>query len=167
MADARLDIEDALSGSTTDAPVTVSTSSTRERLTSASGLVLVALIAAALTAWATRSVPVPPETTRTLLSVSSTEQSDIGDEPTGTTGWSRATTRTAVALSPDSKTLVFGAIWGGDQQLYARAMDHFGATPISGTSGGSSPFFLARRTMGRLLVRRRAQEGSPSEADRR
>ena len=50
-------------------------------------------------------------------------------------------TRTAVALSPDGKTLVFGAIWGGDQQLYARAMDQLGATPMPGTSGGSSPFF--------------------------
>ena len=50
-------------------------------------------------------------------------------------------TRTAVALSPDGKTLVFGAIWGGRQQLYARAMDQLSAIPISGTSGGSSPFF--------------------------
>ena len=49
--------------------------------------------------------------------------------------------RTAVALSPDGKTLVFGAIWGGDQQLYARAMDQLSATPMPGTSGGSSPFF--------------------------
>ena len=49
-------------------------------------------------------------------------------------------TRTAVALSPDGRTLVFGAIWGGDQQLYARAMDQLSATPIAGTSGGSSPF---------------------------
>ena len=50
-------------------------------------------------------------------------------------------TRTAVALSPDGKTLVFGAIWGGSQQLYARAMDQLGATPVSGTSGGYNPFF--------------------------
>ena len=50
-------------------------------------------------------------------------------------------TRTAVALSPDGKTLVFGAIWGGRPQLYARAMDQLSATPISGTSGGISPFF--------------------------
>jgi len=46
-----------------------------------------------------------------------------------------------VALSPDGKTLVFGAIWGSGQQLYARAMDQLSATPMSGTSGGSSPFF--------------------------
>jgi len=50
-------------------------------------------------------------------------------------------TRTSVALSPDGKTLVFGAIWGGSQQLYARAMDQLSAVPIAGTGGGSSPFF--------------------------
>ncbi len=48
--------------------------------------------------------------------------------------------RTAVALSPDGTTLVFGAIWGGEAQLYARAMDQLNATPMAGTSGGSSPF---------------------------
>jgi hypothetical protein len=37
--------------------------------------------------------------------------------------------------------LVFGAIWGGRQQLYARAMDELSAIPLSGTNGGSSPFF--------------------------
>jgi serine/threonine-protein kinase len=49
--------------------------------------------------------------------------------------------RTAVALAPDGKTLVFSAIWGGPQQLYTRAMDQLSATPLSGTSGGYNPFF--------------------------
>ena len=140
MADARLDIDDALSGPHDDAPVAMSLSRTRERLAWASALLLVGLTAAAMVAWATRSVSVPPETTRTLVSVAPTDQSAGANPLEQRVGGARPN-RTAVALSPDGKTLVFGAIWGGDQQLYARAMDQLSATPMAGTSGGSSPFF--------------------------
>ena len=154
MADARLDIDDALSGSEIDAPVVLSISRTRERLTWTSSLLLVGTTAAAIVAWATRPVPVPLETTRTILSVAPTGET-LGMSRDGDLGtWARSganaleqrvggarPTRTAVALSPDGKTLVFDAIWGGRQQLYARAMDQLSATPIPGTSGGFSPFF--------------------------
>jgi serine/threonine-protein kinase len=140
MADARLDIDDALSGSEIDAPVTPSISRTRERLTWASSLLLVVLAAAAMVAWATRSVSIPLETTRTILSVAPTGEGS-GANPLEQRVGSARPTRTEVALAPDGKTLVFGAIWGGRQQLYARAMDQLSAIPISGTSGGSSPFF--------------------------
>jgi serine/threonine-protein kinase len=109
----------------------------RERLIWGSSLLLVALTAAAMVAWA-RSVSIPAETTRTILSVAPSETP--GTNPLEQRVGARPT-RTAVALSPDGKTLVFGAIWGGTQQLYARAMDQLNATPIAGTTGGSSPFF--------------------------
>ena len=140
MADARLDIDDALSGSDFDAPVAPSISRTRERLTWASSLLLVGLAAAAIVAWATRPVPVPLETTRTILSVAPTGETSGANALEQRVGGARPT-RTAVALSPDGRTLVFDAIWGGRPQLYARAMDQLSATPISGTSGGCSPFF--------------------------
>jgi eukaryotic-like serine/threonine-protein kinase len=140
MADARLDIDDALSGSEIDAPVALSISRTRERLTWTSSLLLVGLAAAAIVAWATRPVPVPLETTRTILSVAPTGETSGANALEQRVGGARPT-RTAVALSPDGKTLVFDAIWGGRPQLYARAMDQLSATPISGTSGASSPFF--------------------------
>ena len=106
----------------------------------ASALMLVGLIGAAALAWATRSAPVPAETTRTLLSMAPTDQLS-GANPLEQRAGSARPNRTAIALSPDGKTLVFGAIWGGAQQLYARRMDQLGVTPIPGTSGGSSPFF--------------------------
>jgi eukaryotic-like serine/threonine-protein kinase len=140
IADARLDIDDARSDPYTDAPAESPTSRTRERLAWASALLLVGLIAAAMVARATRSVSVPPETTRTLMSVAPTDQS-VGANPLEQRVGGARPSRTAVALSPDGKTLVFGAIWGGGQQLYTRAMDQLSATPMSGTSGGSSPFF--------------------------
>ena len=140
MADARLDIDDALAGSDTDAAVALSASRTRARVTWASLLLLVGLAAAAMVAWATRPVSTPPETTRTILSVAPTGEAS-GANPLEQRAGGARPTRTAMALSPDGRTLVFGAIWGGGQQLYARAMDQLGAIPISGTSGGSSPFF--------------------------
>jgi serine/threonine-protein kinase len=139
MADARLDIDDALSGSEIDAPAASSISRTRERLMWASSLPVVGLTVA-IVAWATRPVPVPLETTRTIISVAPTGETS-GTNPLEQRVGAARPTRTAVALSPDGKTLVFAAIWGGRQQLYARAMDQLSATPIPGTSGGSSPFF--------------------------
>jgi len=140
MADARLDIDDALSDPYSDAPAESPTSRTRERLVWASALLLVGLTAAAMVGWATRAPSVAPGTTRTLLSVAPSGQLSAANPLEQRVGGVRPT-RTAVALSPDGKTLVFGAIWGGDQQLYARAMDGFAAMPLPGTSGGSSPFF--------------------------
>jgi eukaryotic-like serine/threonine-protein kinase len=49
--------------------------------------------------------------------------------------------RTAMALSPDGRLLVFAAKKGDTRQLYARALDRPEATPIAGTEGGEEPFF--------------------------
>ena len=140
MADARLDIEDALSGSDMGAPAGRSIPRTRERLAWAASLLLVGLTAAAVATWASRPTFVPVETIRTILSVAPTGGTPGANPLEQRTGGARPT-RTAVALSPDGKTLVFSAIWGGTEQLYARRMDQLSATPISGTSGGSVPFF--------------------------
>jgi serine/threonine protein kinase/Tol biopolymer transport system component len=140
MADGRLDIDDARSGSDIDAPAFPSTSRTPERLAWISALLAVGLIAAALVAWAARSESIPLETTRTVLSIVPTSETSEGN-PLEQRGRAARPTRTAVALSPDGKRLVFAAIWGGPQQLYVRAMDQLSATPISGTSSASSPFF--------------------------
>ena len=49
--------------------------------------------------------------------------------------------RTAMGLSLDGNSLVFSAVRGSRQHLYRRAFTDLEATPISGTEGGSSPFF--------------------------
>jgi serine/threonine protein kinase len=139
IADARLEIEEALNGSEIEAHAPLSPSRTRERIVWASSLLLVGLAGAAIAGWAIRSVSAPPQTTRTILSVAPTGESSSAN-PLEQSARAARPTRTAVALSPDGRTLVFGAIWGGRPQLYARGMDQLGATPISGTTGGSSPF---------------------------
>ena len=103
-------------------------------------LVLAGLTVGAIVAWAARPAPVARETTRSLVSMAPTEQ-PVGVNPLEQRVGGPRPTRTSLSLSPDGKTLVFGAIWGGVQQLYARAMNQLSATPIAGTNGAQSPFF--------------------------
>jgi serine/threonine-protein kinase len=49
--------------------------------------------------------------------------------------------RTAMALSPDGRLVVFAARKGESTQLYARALDRLEGTAIAGTEGGQEPFF--------------------------
>jgi Tol biopolymer transport system component len=44
-------------------------------------------------------------------------------------------------VSPDGSLLVFEATEGGVRRLYLRRLDQFGATPIGGTEGARQPFF--------------------------
>jgi serine/threonine-protein kinase len=47
----------------------------------------------------------------------------------------------SVAVSPDGRTVVISASDKNGQRLYRRSLDRLEATPLTGTEGGSSPFF--------------------------
>ena len=49
--------------------------------------------------------------------------------------------RTAMAWSPDGRTIVFSGVQGDRQQLYVRSLDQLEAAPIAGTDNASNPFF--------------------------
>ena len=49
--------------------------------------------------------------------------------------------RTAMALSPDGRLVVFAALTGETTRLYARPLDRAEGTAIAGTEGGEQPFF--------------------------
>jgi serine/threonine-protein kinase len=137
-ADARLEIDDAISGAQADLAVAAAAPPQRAWLAWASALSCVGVTVATV-AWATRSAPSPRQTTRSILSVSATDR-PAGANPLEQRTGSRWPTRTALALSSDGRTLVFPAIWGAEPQLYARKMNQLNATPIPGTSGGINPF---------------------------
>ena len=48
---------------------------------------------------------------------------------------------TAMALSPDGRTVAFVGMRSGARQLYVRALDVAAAKPLSGTEGAGGPFF--------------------------
>ena len=150
IGDARLEIADALTGGGRD-DVLVAPVPARPR----SALVPVAIacaVTAALTGallWALRpaSDEVGPPVTRALIASEAFEH-----RPPAKAGESRPpiahVDRTAIALSPDGRTLAYRGIavnvnpGGGVQSvLFVRRLDTLTATPIAATTGAEVPFF--------------------------
>ena len=163
IADARLEIDDALSGQHTDAPVAASVSRTRERLTWAAALLLVGLTAAAMVAMG-QPLCAGPCGADSHAPEYGADRPVIRGESTGAAGWRRAT-------EPDGRRYL--ARWEdarvrrdlGWRSTTLRARD--GPAQRNTDAGHErceQPLFLARRAMGRLWSRlwsgRRAQEGS-------
>jgi serine/threonine-protein kinase len=62
------------------------------------------------------------------------------DQLTGSIASTRPS-RTAIAISPDGRSLVFVGVRGGTRQLYSHSFDRPEAAPIPGTEGAFGPFF--------------------------
>ena len=78
------------------------------------------------------------EIARVLVGVSPADQLRGASDIAGDLG---QLSRTAIAFSPDGRTLVFSAVRGDRQQLYARSLDQLEAVPLTGTDGAANPFF--------------------------
>lgn len=101
----------------------------------------VALAFAALALWiATRTPQAEPQVSRVLLGVAPAERLLSGYPGDASTGQGRPS-RTAMAFSPDGRSLVMNAEREGKVQLYLRRLDQLDAIPIAGTEGASNPFF--------------------------
>ena len=136
IADARLDIEDTLSGPAVVAPASSPRGEARHPggaswlLWIVAGALLGALAATALWRFSSSrisgdrllpvrsTIPLPADTRLTVGNV-----------------------RPSLAFSPDGSKLVFRAVQGGVNRLYVRALDRSEATPIAGSEGGFNPFF--------------------------
>jgi len=139
IADARLEIDEALRppGDGSDDASTPGRPGTRAGLPRR--LVLVGLLAAAGlagvaigAAWFRRAVPVEAEPVR-RLSITGLGWSDI--EAVDVT-----LMQNLMALSPDGSRLVYSAVRDGTRRLYLREFDAFDAAPIKGTENGFGPF---------------------------
>ncbi|MCX6545425.1 MAG: protein kinase [Acidobacteria bacterium] len=144
IADARLEIDDAIGRAAEPQSIaaTAAPSRRRERIVWTIGVTVVALALVALASVAyfgRGSQPASAGVTRSLISVAPADQLRASNSMEGD-GEGRPS-RTAMALSPDGQSLVFSAIRGDKQQLFLRALDELEVVPMAGTEGADSPFF--------------------------
>jgi eukaryotic-like serine/threonine-protein kinase len=130
IGDARISIDEVLSGApleTSVFPEASKTASRRREILGGAALVLVALAAGAAV-WFLKPAPSLPSVTRTVIDLPPADQLAALDYP-------------AVAISPDGKQLAYIATHSGQRQIFLRAIDSLDAKPILGTEGAVCPFF--------------------------
>jgi Tol biopolymer transport system component len=141
---ARLDIDDARTEPRLPAAdsgaVDTNGASARRIIAWTIGTAAVAAIAALVVWMAMDTQPADIPVTRVLIGVGPAERLLSGLRLDTSAGQGRPS-RTAMAFSPDGRSLVFTAEREGRVQLYLRRLDQLEATVISGTEGASSPFF--------------------------
>ncbi len=100
------------------------------RILLGAGCLLVGSIVTGLAFWNLKptSAPKPRPVTRTVVALPSGERLD-------------ATSRPAMAVSPDGSNIAYAATRGDAHQLYLRTLDSLEAKPIPGTEGAFNPFF--------------------------
>jgi serine/threonine-protein kinase len=147
IGDARLEIADALGAEREQESAPTSVGRQRSFLPVGAAAAVTAVVVAAAT-WALKPAVSDSDVrvTRSLIETNAFEH-----RPPGKPGEARGLIRpdrTAVALSPDGRTLVFRGIatdvnpGGGTQSvLFVRSLDSLTATPIATTTGAESPFF--------------------------
>jgi Tol biopolymer transport system component len=97
-------------------------------------LLAIAVLASVVFAWVTRPFRlVDRSVSRVLMDVRPAERF------VGSSGSPRPS-RTAIALSPDGRTLVFSGITGSATQLFTRKLAEVEAMPLVGTDGARFPF---------------------------
>jgi len=133
IADARIEIEEALTAPATMEPVTApatqpARSWRRKLLWGLSGLAALAI--AVLATWNLKPRPVPAPLSVSRFTITLPQGQRLA-----------GLDRSAVALSPDGSRLVYVASTGGIDRLYLRAMDSVEASAIPGTEGAIGPFF--------------------------
>ena len=149
----RLEIDEAMSGPGPEASSAFASSgssgvaffaahtSRRALLVVGVAAALAGAAAAAAAVWtlAERRVATPGGITRSLVSIAPADslQADTLDRSLG----EGRPSRTAFAISPDGRTVVFSGTAGDRQQLFRRALDQLEAVAMPGTEAGHSPFF--------------------------
>ena len=146
IGDARFEIAEALT-----APNAPQAAVAQPRTSSRTIVPIVAVASTLVAGIAGWMLKPAPSTGDTLVTRSLIEMNAFDHRPPAKPGESRGiirADRTAVALSPDGRTLVFRGVavdvnpGGGTQSvLFVRSLDSLSATPIATTTGAESPFF--------------------------
>jgi serine/threonine protein kinase/Tol biopolymer transport system component len=140
-ADARLEIDEALTSIGDDGAVTtVTTPGAAWRRVLPWSVAAILAIAASVATWLLKG-PTPQPPVRLAINLPPGQRLAALNQP-------------ALAISPDGKNLVYVAVQGRDsngattnqgqpaiQQLYVRPLESLEARPVSGTEGAVSPFF--------------------------
>ena len=127
IADARLEIADALNHADTAPTVEGASSSRRARLPwIIAGTALVAALAMSIAAFRAFRAPPPPADAPEL-------RLEVNTPPT--------TDPISMAISPDGRRLTFVATSDGTPRLWVRPLDTATAQPLPGTDGASYPFW--------------------------
>jgi Tol biopolymer transport system component len=149
IADARIDIDDALESRSASVTADVREPVPLQRIGPwiVSGLLAAALIAAL----GIRFVDDRPPGGITRFTIALPPHVELRDP---------------MVLSPDGRTLVYTGVDDSGSRLYKRALDSLESVPIRGTEGGSQPFFSPDGTsigfvVGRALKRVPLQGGAP------
>ena len=141
IADARLEIREALK---TPQTATEVTASGRALLRSVGVAVAATALVVGVTVWSVMR-PRPSTPTRLVITL-----------PDGQSLVERSTS--PIALSPDGRRLVYAAATADGSELYLRELDSFQAAPIAGTEGGHTPFFSPDGNWIGFFTGRRSQE---------
>jgi len=139
---ARLDIKDALAGPADEPLQREPPRSWQRRLLPIGLAMLVTALLAGYGMWTVaRSAPMPASlVTKSLLGVHPFGQATLGAVQDAR-GANVRPNRSAIALSPNGRILVFQADSGKGVQLYQRQLEELHPTAIPGTQGADSPFF--------------------------
>jgi serine/threonine-protein kinase len=127
IGDARLELDDAISEETVEAPA---------RIERKSVIVMAAVVAGALLAGGGLGALIARRTTATPSAQISRFVLPLGPGEAPVAGF-----QPMLALSPDGRTLVYRARKDGVIRLYRRTLDQLEAVAIAGTENGTGPFF--------------------------
>ena len=135
IADARIQIEEALEGPSESFPTAAVAGAALERRASrlttiAVVAIIAAMIAIGVALWSLMGSgdAAPKTVTRFAIPIAPDAELALG-------------TRPAVAISPDGRHVAYVARWTESTKLYLRALNRMEAKPLAGTEGARMPFF--------------------------
>jgi Tol biopolymer transport system component len=135
----RIEIDDAAGGVAESSHSKPAGADRRSLWWAIAGAVIGALAVSAVYMMNVRGAAPPGGVTRTLVGV--WPAGYLRSIPVDDSLGEGRASRSAFAISPDGRSIVFSGVTDGRQQLFLRTLDQLEATPLPGTDEGYSPFF--------------------------